>query len=114
MPLTENARCDTGAVKAGRRFTSEYTQNRRALQASAEIGSARWDRNIEHLHRLGPRPTAELLIEIARDTGRPDIVGDRVEAYAQLDRAVLRAVGGDRFPPIVLGVVRLLFIPLAR
>ena len=106
MPLTENARCDTGAVKAGRRFTPEYSRDHRALQDSAEIGSARWERQIERLHRLGPRPTAELLIEIARDTGRPDIVVGRLQEYARLDSEIVRAVGGDRFPAMPFQVVR--------
>ena len=99
---------DGGASEclAGRLDAPDNNQNRRAFQDSAEIGSPRWERQIEHLHHLGPRPTAELLIEIARDTGRPDIVVDRLQAYAGLDRAVLRAVGGDRFPAMPLQVVR--------
>ena len=106
MTPTENARCDTGAVKAGRRFTPEYSRDHRALQDSAEIGSARWERQIERLHRLGPRPTAELLIEIAHRTGQSRFIADRVEKYARLDLGDLRAVGGDQFPPNVLGRVR--------
>ena len=101
MPLTENARCDTGAVKAGRRFTPEYSRDRRALQDSALR-----ERLIERVHSLGPRPLAEMLDEIAAATGQPDVVADRVEAYAQLDPGVVRAVGGDRFPPMPLGLVR--------
>jgi len=30
---------------------------------SAEIGSVRWERLIEHVHSLGPRPLGELLAE---------------------------------------------------
>ncbi len=99
---------DGGAFEclAGRRDASEHTQNRRALQDSAEIGSARWERNIEHLHRLGPRVFGELLAEIAHRTGQHVRVVDLVEEYSRLDAAVLRVVGADRFPPAILGLVR--------
>jgi len=99
---------DGGAFEclAGRLDASEYTQNRHALQDSAEIGSARWERQIEHLHRLGPRVFGELLAEIAAVTGQHVRVVGLVEEYAALDPAALRVVGGDRFPPMPLGVVR--------
>ena len=106
MTPIKNARCDAGAVKAGRRFTPEYSRDRRALQDSAEIGSARWERNLEHLHPLSPRVFGELLAEIVRRTGESKFIAYRVEAYAQLDRDVLRLLGGDRFAPNVLGVVK--------
>ncbi len=106
MTEIENARCDTGAVKAGRRFTPEYSRDRRALQDSAEIGSARFERQIERLHRLGPRVFGEMLAEIAEATGQPALVADHVEKYARLDRAVLRFLGGDRFPPMPLELVK--------
>ena len=66
----------------------------------------RWERMIERVHALGPRPLAEMLSEIAAATGEPGLIADRLQAYAALDPAVLRAVGGDRFPPNVLEVVR--------
>ena len=91
---------------AGRLDASEYTQNRRALQDSAAIGNARWERHIEHLHHLGPRVFGELLAEIAHHTGQSIFIVGRLQAYAGLDRAVLRAVGGDRFPAMPLQVVR--------
>lgn len=61
---------------------------------------------VEHLHCLGPRPVAELLIEIARCTGQSSLIADRLQAYAGLDPEIVRAVGADSFPPSVLGVVR--------
>ena len=99
---------ESGALDclAGRLDASEYTQNRRALQDSAAIGSARWERHIEHLHHLGPRVFGELLAEIAHHTGESGFIADRLQAYAGLDRAVLRAVGDDSFPPNVSGVSR--------
>ncbi len=66
----------------------------------------RLERMVERVHVLGPRPLAELLAEIANATGQPAVVADCIEAYAALDAEIVRAVGADRFPPNVLGVVR--------
>ena len=66
----------------------------------------RHERLITRVHALGPRPLAELLAEIAIATGEPGLIADRVEAYARLDPELVRALGADRFPPSVLGVVR--------
>ena len=66
----------------------------------------RLERMVERVHALGPRPLAELLAEIAADTGATNLVVGLVEKYAELDPGVVRAVGGDRFPPMLLGVVR--------
>jgi len=66
----------------------------------------RFERMVERVHALGPRPLAELLAEIATATGRPDIIADRVEAYARLDADFIRFLGGDKFLPNVFGVVR--------
>ena len=102
----ENARAgDAGAdlLKAGRLFEGDNTQTASNLQG---LGGPRFERMVEHLHRLGPRPVAELLAEIATATGEPSLIVDRLQAYAGLDPAVLRAVGGDKFPPNVLGIVR--------
>jgi hypothetical protein len=99
---------DGGASEclAGRLDAPDNNQNRRAFHDSAEIGSPRFERQIERLHRLGPRPFAELLAEIATGTGASDLIADRVEAYSRLDPEIVRAVGGDRFAPSALAVVR--------
>ena len=70
------------------------------------ITGPRFEYMVEHLHRLGPRSIAELLIEIARSTGQPALIADRLQAYAGLDPETIRAVGADKFPPIPLEVVR--------
>ena len=70
------------------------------------LAGPRFERTIEHLHRLGPRAVAELLTEIATATGEPGLIADHVEAYARLDPDFIRAIGGDRFPPSVFGVAR--------
>ena len=46
-----------------------------------------------------------MLIEIATATGQPDLIADRLQAYAQLDPEIVRAVGADRFPPMPLQVM---------
>ena len=108
MPQAENAhRARAGAVslKFGG-FSSQHNRTANEIQHQPRFDGQRFERQIERLHPLGPRVLAEMLAEIARDTGRPDIVVDRVEEYTQLDPADLRAVGGDRFPAMPLGVVK--------
>ena len=59
---------------------------------------ARLRRLAERLHSLGPRPTFELLKEIANG-------GDlwrRLERYAELDPEIVRAIGADEMPPLVI------------
>ena len=122
--IKESPAGDGGAFGclAGRRDTLEHTQNRRAMQRAApppasaiserrrkpdEIAAElKLERMVQRVHSLGPRPLGELLAEIATVTGQPDLIADRVEAYSRLDPAVLRAIGGDRFPPMPLEVVR--------
>ena len=59
-------------------------------------------RQIEHLHSLGPRAVGELLCEVseAEDLDRG------LEAYAHLTRDLLEALNGDRFPPLPIHEVR--------
>jgi hypothetical protein len=60
----------------------------------------RLQRGAEHLHCLGPRATAELLSEIAyRIGGMPCIIDLLGEYQHRVTPEILRAVGGDRFPP---------------
>ncbi|MGD0420372.1 MAG: hypothetical protein ABSA68_12470 [Xanthobacteraceae bacterium] len=52
-----------------------------------------------HLHRLGARPTFELLCEIV---GGADPL-ERLEVYGQLDVSTVYALGGDVMqPPAIL------------
>ena len=88
---------------AWRLDASEYTPRTADLQA---LAGPRLEHMVERVHNLGPRPLGELLAEIARSTGQSALIADRVQAYAALDPAVLRAVGADSFPPNVLGAVR--------
>ncbi len=70
------------------------------------IAEPRFEYMVEHLHRLGTRPLAELLAEIAIATGEPALVVGLVQEYSALDPEIVRALGGDQFPPMPLGVAR--------
>jgi hypothetical protein len=97
-------RSEAGVIqRAGGLFTTY--DSRTSCKTQLLVGP-RFARQIKRVHALGPRPLAELLDEIATATGQPALVADHVEKYSQLDPAALRAVGGDRFPPSVLGAVR--------
>ena len=53
---------------------------------------------VQHLHGLGPRATAELLIELVEPVGETDLLLQKLEQYRSLSAEVLHALGGDRFP----------------
>ena len=58
----------------------------------------RLQRDVEAVHRLGARVTFELLVEIGKRTGGPDVVEAVVSEFAGIDHDVLVALGGHRFP----------------
>ncbi len=66
------------------------------------VGELRFHRQVEKLHRLGPRATGELLTEIGEQRGIRIFVDQRLRAYARLDPEVIRELDGDRFtrPPL--------------
>ena len=66
----------------------------------------RLQRGVEHLHALGPRATAEFLVEVgSRIGGTPCILGLLGEYQDRLSPRLLRLAGGDRFPPRPLRLV---------
>jgi hypothetical protein len=66
----------------------------------------RLQRGAEHLCRLGPRATAEFLGEVADRVGGMPCILDRLSEYERrLSPVLLRAAGGDRFPPRLLHLV---------
>ena len=89
------------------KFGGFVEHNTRTTSDLQDLADPRFHRQIEHLHRLGPRVFGELLAEIAAVTGEPGLIADRVAAYARLDPGIVRAVGADRFPPRLLCAVRL-------
>ncbi len=62
------------------------------------VGELRFHRQVEKLHRLGPRAYGELLAEIGEQRGCRTFIDQRLRAYAALDPEVVRELGGDRFP----------------
>ena len=57
----------------------------------------RRQRLVEHLHRLGPAPLGHFLREVENGASIPD----HLERYAQIDPELVRALGGDRFAPVL-------------
>ena len=62
------------------------------------VGELKFHRQIEKLHRLGPRPYGELLVEIGEQLKCRSFIDRRLEAYAALDPKVVRELDGDEFP----------------
>jgi hypothetical protein len=77
-----------------------------SAQALTALESPRFCRLVRRVHQLGPRVMGELLAEVgAAHLIRFDIER-RLEAYAQLDPAILHALGADKFTPIPLHLVK--------
>ena len=102
----ENARWSRAGAEVGSRGKLNTTSCIPSGPKAQPLAGPRFERQIARVHALGPRPLAELLAEIAAVTGQPAIVADRLQTYARLDPEIVRAVGGDRFPPMLLGLVR--------
>ena len=62
------------------------------------VADLAFQRDIERLHRLGPRPQYELLREIERRYGCARFIRERVKRYAELDPEIVADLGGDVFP----------------
>jgi hypothetical protein len=103
MSRKQNQEPLAGGLLAGV-LQAEHVDIREALIKQAQRRMRR-----EHLarrvHRLGPRVVAELLDEIARHHGLHSDIDRRLERYARLDPALLRALGADKFPPSPIRVV---------
>ena len=80
--------------------------NRVLRSSQSQEAGEELQRDVEKLHALGPRPTAELLAEIGAALGIRSSIESRLASYAGLDPEILRAVGGDRFPPCPIHMVQ--------
>ena len=58
-----------------------------------------------HLHRLGPRPLGELLLEIARDHDLEPALVAKLEVYADLDPVAVPLLGACDWPSVPVSVV---------
>ena len=105
MLRMKNARrSEAGVIQRAGGLFATY-DSRTSCKTQLSVGP-RFERLVARVHALGPRPLAEMIVEIATATGQPALIADHVEAYAGLDPEIIRAVGGDRFPPNVLEMVR--------
>ena len=65
---------------------------------AATADTLRLQRGAEHLHRLGPRATAEFIVQIVKE--RRDLTGTLAlldQWRARLSPEMVRLVGADRF-----------------
>jgi hypothetical protein len=63
-----------------------------------DLSDARLRRDVEKLHRLGPRPLYHMLVELGCERSLRSVIEDSVARYAALDPVVVKALGADRFP----------------
>ncbi len=63
------------------------------------LDRARLQRGSEHLHKLGPRATAELLAEVASRIGGGPAILVALAEWERLTPGQVRAVKADGFPP---------------
>jgi hypothetical protein len=76
------------------------------MSAPADLCELRFRRDVERLHRLGPRAVYELLTELgARQLLRSEIEA-LVGRYSRVDPVALRLAAGDRMPPTPLRALR--------
>jgi hypothetical protein len=75
-----------GAADAIGKFSAVETTPA-AASPQALRGDARFRRLVRHLHRLGPRPVGELLLEFADAYGIEGDILARLEKLAELDPA---------------------------
>ena len=66
---------------------------------TAHARDLRFQRDVEHLHKLGPRALHEFFSEVAAERGIRTYLEDQIGAFANLDPDVLQALGGDRMAP---------------
>ena len=74
-----------------------------AIEAGVDL---RFRRQVERVHALGPRVTAELLAEIGAERGIATLIERKLERYAALSHEAVRLARGDRFPALPIHVVR--------
>lgn len=67
-----------------------------------DISDLRFRRQVEHLHRLGPRALGEFLVQLS---GNGRGLRATLREYQKLTPEVLAIVGGDEWPPLPLHAV---------
>ena len=74
--------------------------------AAEIVADMKYRRQVERLHLLGPRVTAEMLAELGAERSIMTVIDAKLTRYAELDAEALEAAGGDRFWPVPLYEVR--------
>ena len=74
---------------------------------AAETGShPHFRRQVERLHRLGPRAVGEFLAEIGAERSIANVIDRKLDTYTEVKPEALEATGGDDFPPNPIHEVR--------
>ncbi len=70
--------------------------------AAEIVADLRFRRQVERVHALGPRVTAELLAEIGAERSIQTIIDQKLDTYVELEPETLEVTGGDGFwqPPL--------------
>jgi hypothetical protein len=71
-----------------------------------ELSEARLRRDVERLHRLGPRVLLEMLTELGCSRLLRIEIECLVSRYARIDPTTLTTMGGDRIPPPAAEIAR--------
>ncbi len=85
-----------------RNDNAAYTASARNFQAARDLR-----RQAEELHRRGPRPIGEILLELIDRWGpafEADLV-QRLERYSGIDAEIYYAVGAAEYPPAPIHAV---------
>ena len=67
--------------------------------AADAVADLRFRRQVEHLHRLGPRVTAELLAEIGVECSIRMVIDRKLATYVSIKPEAIEAAGGGEFWP---------------
>ena len=102
-----------GGARLGREFLDKSQSNSSPTPFPAQVCYFRAahesltvsQRLTRHLYDLGERSVSEFLAELGREHGIEEDILRRLRTYARLDLGVVRAVGGDKFPPTPLMVI---------
>ena len=74
--------------------------------AAEIVADLRFRRQVERVHALGPRVTAEMLAEIGAERAIMTLIDEKLDRYVDLDPEALEATGGDGFWPVPIREVR--------
>ena len=87
----------------GSKHSPDHPPPQGLIPIAAEIvANLKFRRQVERLHRLGPRSMAELLAEIGAERSITTIIDQKLDRYAELDPEALAAASADDFWPAPL------------